>query len=44
LIYAAANCDYDILLGAMVGFAGLAPTIEAIKRGKRNALAIKKLL
>jgi len=44
LIYAAANCDYDILLGAMVGFAGLLPTIEAIKRGKRIALANKETL
>jgi 1-deoxy-D-xylulose-5-phosphate reductoisomerase len=44
LVYAAANCDYDILLGAMVGFAGLLPTIEAIKRGKRIALANKETL
>jgi len=44
LIYAAANCDYDIFVGAMVGFAGLAPTIEAIKRGKRIALANKETL
>ena len=44
LIYAAANCDYDILLGAMVGFAGLLPTIEAVKRGKRLALANKETL
>ena len=44
LICAAANCDYDILIGAMVGFAGLAPTIEAIKRGKRIALANKETL
>ncbi len=44
LIYAAANCDYDILLGAMVGFAGLLPTIEAVKRGKRIALANKETL
>ena len=44
LIYAAANTDYDILIGAMVGFAGLAPTIEAIKRGKRIALANKETL
>ncbi len=44
LIYAAANLDYDILLGAMVGFAGLAPTLEAIKRGKRIALANKETL
>ena len=42
LITAAANLDYDILLGAMVGFAGLAPTLEAIKRGKRIALANKE--
>jgi 1-deoxy-D-xylulose-5-phosphate reductoisomerase len=44
LIYAAANLDYDILLGAMVGFAGLTPTLEAIKRGKRIALANKETL
>lgn len=44
LIYAAANLDYDILLGAMVGFAGFAPTLEAIKRGKRIALANKETL
>ncbi|MGA8263319.1 MAG: 1-deoxy-D-xylulose-5-phosphate reductoisomerase, partial [Ignavibacteriaceae bacterium] len=40
----AAECDYDILIGAMVGFAGLAPTTEAIKRGKRIALANKETL
>lgn len=44
LIKAAAECDYDILLGAMVGFAGLAPTLEAVKRGKRIALANKETL
>jgi len=44
LISLAANFDYDILLGAMVGFAGLAPTLEAIKRGKRIALANKETL
>lgn len=44
LIYAAAKLDYDILLGAMVGFAGLVPTLEAIKRGKRIALANKETL
>ncbi|MBP1683164.1 MAG: dxr [Ignavibacteriaceae bacterium] len=44
LISAAATLDYDILLGAMVGFAGLAPTLEAIKRGKRIALANKETL
>lgn len=41
---AAATGDYDILLSAMVGFAGLAPTIEGIKRGKRIALANKETL
>jgi 1-deoxy-D-xylulose-5-phosphate reductoisomerase len=44
LCEAAAECEYDILVGAMVGFAGLAPTIEAIKRGKRIALANKETL
>ncbi|NWF89387.1 MAG: 1-deoxy-D-xylulose-5-phosphate reductoisomerase [Ignavibacteriaceae bacterium] len=44
LIWAASQLDYDILLGAMVGFAGLAPTLEAIKRGKRIALANKETL
>jgi 1-deoxy-D-xylulose-5-phosphate reductoisomerase len=44
LVSVAANLDYDILLGAMVGFAGLAPTLEAIKRGKRIALANKETL
>lgn len=40
----AASSEYDIFVGAMVGFAGLAPTIEAIKRGKRIALANKETL
>lgn len=40
----AAETEYDIFLGAMVGFAGLSPTIEAIKRGKRIALANKETL
>jgi len=44
LCEAASQCEYDILVGAMVGFAGLAPTIEAIKRGKRIALANKETL
>ncbi len=34
----------DIVLTAMVGFAGLEPTIEAIKSGKRIALANKETL
>ncbi len=41
---AAAYTDYDILVGAIVGFSGLAPTIEAIKRGKIIALANKETL
>jgi 1-deoxy-D-xylulose-5-phosphate reductoisomerase len=44
LIKAAQEADYDIFMGAMVGFAGLAPTLEAIKRGKRIALANKETL
>jgi len=44
LCEAASDCEFDILIGAMVGFAGLAPTIEAIKRGKRIALANKETL
>lgn len=44
LIKIAKDCDYDIFVGAMVGFCGLAPTIEAIKRSKRIALANKETL
>lgn len=44
LIEIAQNCTYDIFVGAMVGFCGLAPTLEAIKRGKRIALANKETL
>ncbi|MCE1189506.1 MAG: 1-deoxy-D-xylulose-5-phosphate reductoisomerase [Ignavibacteria bacterium] len=40
----AALADYDIFVGAMVGFAGLIPTLEAIRRGKRIALANKETL
>ncbi len=36
--------NYDILVSALVGFAGLAPTIEAVKLGKRIALANKETL
>jgi 1-deoxy-D-xylulose-5-phosphate reductoisomerase len=36
--------EYDIFVGALVGFAGLAPTVEAIKLGKRIALANKETL
>lgn len=44
LIQASIDAEYDIFMGAMVGFAGLAPTIEAVKRGKRIALANKETL
>ncbi|MCX6150680.1 MAG: 1-deoxy-D-xylulose-5-phosphate reductoisomerase [Ignavibacteriales bacterium] len=36
--------NYDILVSALVGFAGLAPTIEGIKLSKRIALANKETL
>ncbi len=36
--------DYDVIISSLVGFSGLAPTIEAIKRGKRIALANKETL
>ena len=38
------NEEFDILISSLVGFAGLRPTIEAIKRGKRIALANKETL
>lgn len=44
LLQATKTLDYDIILNALVGFAGLAPTIEAIKRKKRVALANKETL
>ena len=44
LIEATSNYDYDILVSSLVGFAGLKPTIEGIKRGKRIALANKETL
>jgi len=44
LIDAASNLDYDIFVGAMVGFSGLGPALEAIKRGKIIALANKETL
>ncbi len=44
LVEVAASNDYDILLTALVGFAGLAPTIEGIKKQKRIALANKETL
>lgn len=44
LLEAAKRNNYDILVSALVGFAGLAPTIEGIKLGKRIALANKETL
>ncbi len=44
LLSAASDLDYDIFVGAMVGFSGLAPAIEAVKRGKIIALANKETL
>ena len=44
LITGTRDAEYDILLSALVGFAGLKPTIEGIKRGKRIALANKETL
>ncbi len=44
LITVTRDAEYDILLSALVGFAGLQPTIEGIKRGKRIALANKETL
>ncbi len=44
LVEAASTCDYEILISSLVGFAGLLPTIEAIRKGKRIALANKETL
>ncbi len=44
LVEFAAQCDYDVLLTSIVGSIGLLPTIEAVKRGKRIALANKETL
>ncbi|MBD3345763.1 MAG: 1-deoxy-D-xylulose-5-phosphate reductoisomerase [Chitinivibrionales bacterium] len=38
------DLDYDILLNAIVGAAGFRPTVEALARGKRVALANKESL
>lgn len=40
----ALEMDYNVMVTALVGFAGLAPTIAGIKRGKRIALANKETL
>jgi 1-deoxy-D-xylulose-5-phosphate reductoisomerase len=36
--------DYDMMLAAIVGFAGLRPTLKAIEKGKTVALANKETL
>jgi 1-deoxy-D-xylulose-5-phosphate reductoisomerase len=36
--------DVDLVIGSMVGFSGLAPTLEAVKLGKTVALANKETL
>ncbi len=36
--------NYDILVNSLVGFVGLVPTLEALKHGKRVALANKETL
>ncbi|MDE6296345.1 MAG: 1-deoxy-D-xylulose-5-phosphate reductoisomerase [Muribaculaceae bacterium] len=41
---AAAIADIDTVVTAMVGYSGLLPTVEAIKSGKRIALANKETL
>ena len=38
------EADYDILLNALVGAVGFKPTVAALKRGKRVALANKESL
>ncbi len=44
LLELAAVEGYDLLLAAIVGFCGLMPTLEAIRRGKTIALANKETL
>ncbi|MGN1277381.1 MAG: 1-deoxy-D-xylulose-5-phosphate reductoisomerase [Floccifex sp.] len=38
------NCDYDLLVNAVVGFRGLKPTLASLKKGKDVALANKESL
>lgn len=42
LIEIAGSADWDLLLNALVGIIGLAPTISAIRKGKQIALANKE--
>lgn len=44
LVQLAALEQADLVLVALVGMAGLAPTLEALKRGKHVALATKEVL
>lgn len=44
LCQAATREDVDVVVGAVVGFAGLAPVLEALKDGKQVALANKETL
>lgn len=44
LIEIAGRADWDLLLNALVGIVGLAPTISAIREGKQIALANKETL
>lgn len=44
LLQLATLCDADIILNSLVGFAGFEPTIEALKAGKKVALANKESL
>lgn len=44
LVRLARECEYDMMIGAIVGFAGLLPTLEAIKAGRRIGLANKETL
>jgi len=44
LVAAAAHPEYDMMLAAIVGYAGLKPTLQAIECGKTIALANKETL
>ena len=44
LCEAASRADVDVVVAAVVGFAGLAPVVEALRAGKQVALANKETL
>ncbi len=44
LLQMAEELDYDVLVNALVGSVGFAPTVAALKRGKKVALANKESL